>query len=97
MDKMIMNKQWIPQRIFSPMNFLWWELDEIIWAAGGIGFSAVSGNWLWALLGISITYLYMKYYKTSSSLRITWKDFFIASGLFDLRGYPKGVVKKMIS
>lgn len=91
--KDIMEYQWMPQKIGSMPSFLWWEVDEIIVALLGILMFVVSGNILWALLGIGFSYCYTKFYK-KNHLRVIWKDIFFSLGILDLTGYPKGIIKK---
>lgn len=89
----LMNYQWMPTRLLSLPVFMYWEVDEVLPAIFSLILSVGTGKWIWIIIGFSISYLYMKFYK-KSSLRITWKDFFFATGIFDLKGYPWGIIRK---
>ena len=87
-------KQWMPRKVGSMPNFLYWEIDEVLPAIVGIMMALATSNYLWMAVGFICSYVYAKIYK-QSAIRITWKDLFFAYGIFDLKGYPKGVTRKM--
>lgn len=87
-------KFWIPQKIGAWPQFLWWELDEILVGLIGLALTAFTHQWIWLIVGVVISYLYKVYYKPSA-VKALWKDLFVALGLIDLPGFPKGFARNL--
>lgn len=88
-----MKGDWIPQRIGCWPQFLWWEMDEVLVALLGVALTSLTHEWHWLILGVLFSYLYKVHYK-ASSVKALWKDVFIAAGIFDIPGLPKGVMRR---
>lgn len=83
-----MRKKWMPQKIGTWPNFYWWEIDELIPFFVGLVIAIMGGSTWWIVGGVVASWIYRRYKR--STVHLVWRDFFVAYGIFDLFGYPKG-------
>lgn len=91
-----MKKNWLPQRIGSWPQFMWWELDEILPTIAGIVMFILRGGWHWIAVGMAVSYGYIRIIK-KGNVDFNLMDVFLGMGVFDLKGFPKGVSRRFRS
>lgn len=88
-----MQPEWMPSKIGASMNFLWWEVDEIITILAGLILFLFKREFIWLAIGALWSYFYIKMFK-KHRISYIWRDFFLALGVRQMPGYPAGTSRR---
>ncbi len=89
-----MEKSWLPQKIGSWPQFLWWELDEVLPVIGGISMFVLKHGWYWIPISVLVSYGYIRIFK-KGEVNFNLADWCFGLGVFDLKSLPLGTSRRM--